>query len=202
MSNGVTKQTGRHYYINTLLPYLIGAAVIIGAALVVWLVIVNIRSTRLKKKFGPEYDLSLEKMGDRSKAESDLRERQKRVLNIDIHPLNEKDKIRYHDEWVEIQSEFVDDPKKSIKRADNLITEVMIARGFPVANFDQRAADLSVLYPDFVTNYRTAHEIALKNQDEGSSTEELRQAMVNYHALFDEILETYHMVEQEMEMAK
>ena len=187
---------------TTLIPYLVAAAIVIVAALVIGLAITYIRSMRLKKKFGPEYEYSLEKAGDRRAAESVLQQRQKRVLDLDIHSLDDKDKIRYHDEWVEIQAEFVDDPQKSITKANSLITEVMIARGFPVADFDQRAADLSVLYPDFVPNYRNAHEIAIKNQDGGASTEELRQAMVNYHAMFDEVLETYHIEVKEMEMAK
>jgi hypothetical protein len=185
-----------------LLPILIAAAVVIVAVLVIWMAIGKMRSMRLKKKFGPEYDYTLEKTGDRRVVESDLQQRQKSVLELDIQPLNEKDKIRYHDEWVEIQSEFVDDPKRSIKRANSLVTEVMIARGFPVADFEQRAAYLSVLYPDFVPNYRNAHEIAIRNEDGGAATEELRQAMINYHAMFDEILETNHIEEIKMEMAK
>ncbi len=188
--------------LTTWMPYLIAAAIVIFAALVIWAATTNIRSMRLKKKFGPEYDYALEKTGDRHTAESDLQQRQKRVQELDIKPLEEKDKTRYHDEWVEIQAEFVDDPQKSITSANRLITEVMIARGFPVADFDQRAADLSVLHPDFVTNYRKAHEIASENQDGGASTEKLRQAMIYYHAIFDEILETYHIEENEMEMAK
>ena len=85
---------------------------------------------------------------------------------------------------------FVDDPAKSVKEANRLITEVMIGRGFPVADFEQRAADVSVMYPDFVSNYRNAHAIASKNQNGGASTEELRQAMVYYHSLYTELLGT------------
>ncbi len=112
------------------------------------------RSLRLKRKFGPEYDYTVEKVGDRRTAEADLTGREKRVVILDIHELNDHERDRYHGEWTEIQADFVDDPAKSVKRANWLITEVMIAHGFPVADFEQRAADLSVLYPNFAPKYR------------------------------------------------
>jgi hypothetical protein len=183
-----------------LIPILAAVAVLIAIGLIVWLILLNTRSWRLKKKFGPEYSYTLEKMGDRRSAESSLQEREKRVVKLDIHPLNEHEKERYHTEWTGIQASFVDDPAQSVEKANRLITEVMIARGFPVSDFEQRAADLSVLYPNFAPLYRQANSIATRNKDSDSvSTEELRKAMVNYHSLFDQLLGTVHPTEPEKE---
>jgi FtsZ-interacting cell division protein ZipA len=146
------------------------------------------RSRKLREKYGPEYDLTMEKVGGRRKTEEELKEREKRVNKLDIRALDEHERERYHEEWIKIQTEFVDNPSKSVEQANRLIMEVMIARGFPVADIEQRAADLSVMYPNFVPNYRNAYAIALKNQHNEASTEELRQAMVYYHSLFEELL--------------
>jgi len=174
----------------SILPILIAAAVVIAASLIAWLAIRRWRSHKLREKFGPEYDYTLEKVGDRRAVEETLQEREKRVNQLDIRTLKEDERVRYHDEWIEIQSKFVDNPSQSIEEANQLITEVMIARGFPVADFEQRAADLSVMYPDFVPNYRDAYSIAMRNRADGTSTEELRQAMVYYRSLFEELLGT------------
>jgi len=187
--------------IQALLPYLIVAAAVIIAALVIILLISRVRSDQLRKKFGPEYVYTLQKEGDPRKAEQALKARQKRVVSLDVHPLDENVKDRYNEEWMEIQAYFVDDPKKSVEQANRLITEVMIARGFPVAEFEQRAADLSVLYPNFVPNYRNAYAIAMKSQNGEISTEELRQAMVYYHSLFGELLGPVQAKEKQLEMA-
>ncbi len=180
--------------INPLLLAGIILAVLIIAGLIGWLVNTRVRSQMLKRRFGPEYDYTLDQMGDRTSAEAELKEREKRVVQLDLHDLDDHDKERYHGEWTEIQASFVDDPVKAVERGNRLITEVMIARGFPVSDFDQRAADLSVLYPKFVPSYREANEIAKKNQEGTASTEDLRQAMVNYHSLFDQLLGTMHPV--------
>ncbi len=182
---------------ETLILILIAAAVLIAAGLGVWFAIRSRRSQKLREKFGPEYDYTMEIAGDRRTAEETLKEREKRVVKLDIRPLYENEWDRYHEEWIKIQADFVDDPSKSVQEANRLITEVMIARGFPVANFEQRAADLSVMYPDFVSNYRDAYAIVEKNQRNGTSTEELRQAMVYYHSLFDELLGTVDVKEVE-----
>ena len=171
-----------------LISVLIAAAVMIAAGLVAWLAIRRWRSQKLREKFGPEYDYTMEIVGDRRSAEETLAEREKRISKLEIRALNEDEKVRYHGEWIDIQANFVDNPSKSVEEANRLITEVMITRGFPVADFEQRAADLSVMYPEFVSNYRNAHDIAIKNQSNGTSTEELRQAMVYYRSLFDELL--------------
>lgn len=163
-------------------------ALLLVIAIAIWFSGRNKRSQKLRDKFGPEYDLSMEKEGDKRKAEVALEEREKRVTGLDIRPLNDTERVRYHGDWTTVQADFVDNPSKSVTEANRLITEVMIIRGFPVADFEQRAADLSVMAPDFVSNYRSAQKIALKNQNNEATTEDLRQAMVNYRSLFDELL--------------
>lgn len=146
------------------------------------------RSQKLREKFGPEYDYTLEKVGDQKAAEETLQEREKRVMNFNIRTLDQNERDRYQAEWTKIQTDFVDQPSNSVQEANRLISEAMVARGFPVTDFEQRAADLSVMYPNLVSNYRSAYAIAAKNQNNGSSTEELRQSMVYYRSLFDELL--------------
>ena len=171
-----------------LIPILIVLGVILIAGTIVWSIKRKNYSDKLRNKFGPEYDFAIKKEGDTRKAEQVLEEREKRVGELEIHPLEGNMRERYSAEWMETQTQFVDDPKRAVDQANRLITEVMVARGFPIEDFEQRAADLSVLYPQFVPNYRSAHAIAQKNQNNGTSTEELRQAMVHYHTLFDELL--------------
>jgi len=183
---------------ETLILILIAAAVLLTASLIAWLAIRRWRSHKLRGKFGSEYDYTMEKVGDRRAVEETLAEREKRVSKLEIRALHDDERDRYHGEWIEIQANFVDDPTKSVEEANRLITEVMIARGFPVADFEQRAADLSVMYPEFVSNYRSAYDIALKNQRNGASTEELRQAMVYYRSLFEELLGTVEANEVEV----
>lgn len=183
---------------ETLIPILIAAAVLIVISLLILVAVQKGRSQRLRHKFGPEYNYTLEKTGDRRAAEEALAEREKRVNELEIRPLNEDERVRYHGEWLEIQAKFVDNPSKSVEEANRLITEVMIARGFPVADFEQRAADLSVIYPDFVPNYRNAYDIAMRNQADGASTEELRQAMVYYRSMFEELLGTVDETEEKV----
>lgn len=175
----------------TLLQILIVVAVltVVGLVFGVWFASRNRRSSqKLREKYGPEYDLTMEKAGNQRKAEAALEEREKRVTKLNIHDLDQIKRDRYQLEWTGIQADFVDDPSKSLEKANQLITEVMISRGFPVTDFEQRAADLSVMVPNFVSNYRNANAIVLKNQRNETSTEELRQAMVYYRSLFDELL--------------
>ncbi len=173
---------------NTLILILIAVVVLIVAGIVAWLAIRWRRSQKLREKFGPEYDYTMKKVGDRQLAEETLAEREKRVNQLAIRDLEPDKQDRYHTEWIEIQADFVDEPSESVEEANRLITEIMIARGFPVADFEQRAADISVVYPDFVSNYRNAYAIAEKNQHDGASTEELRQAMVYYRSVVEELL--------------
>ena len=148
------------------------------------------RSAELRQHFGPEYDHAVKTLGDERKAQAELEGRQKRVEALDIHPLSPGEREHYLAEWRAIQSNFVDEPSQAIVDADRLIQEVMQIRAYPVSNFEQQAADLSVNYPQVVSNYRAAHEIAIKNAQKTADTEELRRAMVFYRSLFEDLLET------------
>ena len=146
------------------------------------------RSDRLHEQFGSEYEHTVQVLGDEKKAQNELEERQKYVKALDIRPLSEIEHKRYTADWAAIQSKFVDEPGQAIVDADRLIMEVMQLRAYPIADFEQRAADVSVSYPELVSNYRAARVIALKNQEHQADTEELRQAMIYYRSLFDELL--------------
>jgi FtsZ-interacting cell division protein ZipA len=150
------------------------------------------RSLRLKQRFGPEYDRVLQREGDTRKAEGVLEFRQKRREKFKIHPLSPTDKASFDTRWREVQARFVDDPRGAVTVADSLVTDVMQARGYPIGEFEQRAADLSVDYPVIVDNYRAAHAIALRHSAGQASTEDLRQAMVHYRTLFQELLDEKH----------
>jgi uncharacterized protein YneF (UPF0154 family) len=155
------------------------------------------RSDRLQEHFGPEYDRTVQTMGGEKKAQTELNERQKHVEALDIRPLSVSERERYLSDWTAVQSKFVDEPGQAIVDADRLIVEVMQIRGYPVSDFEQRAADISVKYPALVSNYRGAREIANKNKEGQANTEELRQAMIYYRSLFDELLKTVSVVGEE-----
>jgi hypothetical protein len=148
------------------------------------------RSERLQDQFGPEYDHTVQALGDEKKAQTELEERQKHVQALDIRPLSEAERQRYLADWAAVQSKFVDEPREATVDADHLIMEVMQLRGYPVSDFEERAADVSVNYPALVSNYRAAREIALKNEQQQADTEELRQATIYYRSLFEELLAT------------
>ena len=148
------------------------------------------RSDQLQEKFGTEYDRTVQTMGGEKKAQTELNERQKHVGTLDIRHLSVSEHDRYLAEWTAVQSKFVDEPGQASVDADRLIMEVMQIRGYPVSDFEQRAADISVNYPALVTNYRGAREIANKNELGQASTEELRQAIIYYRSLFEELLKT------------
>ena len=148
------------------------------------------RSDRLHDHFGSEYDHTVQVLGNEKKAQTELEERQKYVKALDIRPLSDIEHKRYVADWTAVQSKFVDEPGQAIVDADRLIMEVMQLRAYPISDFEQRAADVSVSYPALVSNYRAARVIALKNQEHQADTEELRQAMIYYRSLFDELLIT------------
>jgi hypothetical protein len=148
------------------------------------------RSERLQDHFGPEYDHTVQVLGDEKKAQTELDERQKHVEALDIRPLSASERERYLADWTAVQSKFVDEPGQAIGDADRLIIEVMQVRAYPVSDFEQRAADISVTYPALVSNYRAARAIALKNMEHQAETEELRQAMIYYRSLFEELVGT------------
>ncbi len=146
------------------------------------------RSKRFQNKFGPEYDRTVQTAGNEKKAQAELNERQKHVETLNVRPLSSNERERYLAEWKAVQAKFVDQPGQATVEADHLIMEVMKARAYPVSDFEQRAADLSVGYPALVSNYRAAREIAIKNEQHSANTEELRQAFIHYRSLFDELL--------------
>jgi len=148
------------------------------------------RSKKLHDQFGPEYDHTVQTMGNEKKAQTELDERRKHVEGLDIRSLTVSERERYLADWKAVQSKFVDEPGQAIVDADRLIIEVMTVRAYPVSDFEQRAADLSVNYPALVSNYRAAREIALKNEKHLANTEELRQAMIYYRSLFEDLLGT------------
>ncbi|MEX0682624.1 MAG: hypothetical protein WD904_01035 [Dehalococcoidia bacterium] len=142
----------------------------------------------LKGRFGPEYDRTVEASGGRKEAEQDLAARQERVEKFDIRPLGETQRQDYVERWRVIQVRFVDDPVASLRDADALVGDVMTARGYPMATWDQRAADVSVDHPEVVANYRAGHETSQAMEAGTATTEQLRQAMVHYRKLFEDLL--------------
>ncbi len=175
---------------NTL--WIIIVAVLVIAAIILALVMSTRRrrTAGLKGQFGPEYEHAVEEYGGPHKAEQELQARQKRVGAFDLHPLAPGERDRFAEQWKQTQAEFVDAPDKAVADADRLVKQVMQQRGYPVGDFEQRAADISVDHPNVVTHYRTAHEIALKQEKGEATTEDLRQAMVHYRALSDDLLQT------------
>jgi hypothetical protein len=147
------------------------------------------RSRRLRERFGPEYDRTVADAGDRKEAESRLEERTARRQQLDIVPLDPADRARYVEAWRLTQARFVDEPAEATREADRLITAVMRDRGYPIDDFEQRAADVSVDHPQVVDDYRAAQAIAAANERSEASTEDLRQALVHYRSLFEELLE-------------
>ena len=165
-------------------------AVVVVAALIIAGIVSSRRrrSEHLKDRFGREYDRTLEAAGDRSKAEADLQEREKRVEKLDIRPLEPDERREFLDRWSDVQARFVDDPARAVAFADALLGDVMKARGYPVSDFEQRAGDISVDHPVVVEHYHKAHEIAVRHGRGEASAEDLRQAMIHYRALFDNLV--------------
>jgi len=147
------------------------------------------RSHKLREQFGPEYDRTVAEAGDRKEAESRLQERTARRQRLDVVPLDPADRDRYVEAWRQTQARFVDEPAEATREADRLITAVMRQRGYPIDDFEQRAADISVDHPQVVDDYRAAQAIASANERSEASTEDLRQALVHYRSLFEELLE-------------
>jgi len=165
-------------------------ALIVVIAVVAVLMMQRRRTENLRKQFGPEYDRAMSDLGDQRRAEAELAARQERVQKLDIRDLSAEDRERYVNAWHATQSRFVDEPAAAIAEADRLVADVMQARGYPVGDFEQRVADISVDHPHVVSNYRAAHAIALANERGEANTEDLRQAMVHYRSLFEDLLET------------
>lgn len=165
------------------------AVVFVGfVALAIWFYVKKQRTKELRSKFGPEYNRALRVEGDAKHAEQVLQERQKRVEKLNIRPLSGKEREEFAQAWEQEQSRFVDDPTTAVERADRLVQQVMKTRGYPVSDFEQRVADVSVDHPAVVQNYRIAHAIAVRNHDEEVTLEKLREAMLHYRALFADLL--------------
>ena len=147
------------------------------------------QSHRLQEHFGPEYDRTVGELGSRTKGESELTAREKRVERLEILPLASSEAARFTEAWRALQSRFVDNPKGVVVQAEQLVRELMEKRGYPMGDFERRAGDISVDHPGVVANYRSAQAIALRDQKGAADTEELRKAVVHYRALFDELLE-------------
>ena len=173
-----------------LLAALVIAAFVIGGV-VAWMLMKRGSGHRLKERFGPEYDRIAKETGDRRKAEHELLRREHRVAQFDIRPLSAQERGDYADKWRRVQAAFVDTPDRAVAEADELVGSVMRARGYPVSDFEQRAEDLSVDHPEVVQNYRAGHSLALRSGRGEAQTEDLRQAMVHYRALFEELLEAH-----------
>jgi hypothetical protein len=179
-------------YVMTTSPTttLILAIVLIVLAIgtVAWVVMQRQKSANLKRRFGPEYDRAIKEYGGRTKAEAELNKRQQRVAGLNIIPITAADAARFSNAWSSLQGRFVDDPQGVVAEADLLVRELMIKRGYPMGDFELRAADISVDHPSVVKNYRAAQIIALRNARREADTEELRTAVVHYRTLFDELL--------------
>ena len=147
------------------------------------------QSHKLQEHFGPEYDRTVSELGSRTKGESDLKAREKRVERLDILPLAPSEAARFSQAWQALQGRFVDNPKGVVVQAEQLVRELMEKRGYPMGDFERRAGDISVDHPEVVANYRAAQAIAERDQRGSADTEELRKAVVHYRALFDELLE-------------
>ena len=172
-------------------PWMI-VLLVFAALVVVGLVIISMRKRegeRLRQKFGSEYDHQVEAAGgSRAKAEAALLKREHKMKKIEIRPLEPVQREGFRAQWTEVQAKFVEDPQRAIAFADALVADVMNARGYPVEDFDQRAADISVDHPEVVQNYRAAHEIARRHEAGKAGTEDLRAAMLGYRRLFEELL--------------
>lgn len=148
------------------------------------------RTEGLKQRFGPEYERTVSETGEQKAAEKELAGRERQRGKLDIAPLTPEAHSNYANRWRTVQTEFVDNPSTAVGEADGLVCEVMRERGYPVDDFDQQAADISVDHPMVVENYRAAHRIHLAQQQGDIGTEEQRQAFVHYRALFEKLLET------------
>ena len=179
-----------HYITN---QELIAGAVILAALVAVAIVVFiqnrRTRTTGLKNRFGSEYERAVVTHGSARQAEAKLSDRETRVQALKIRELGATERERFVTEWHTIQSRFVDHPKAAVTEADGLINALLIARGYPQAEFEQRAADISVNYPRVMENYRVAHSIAVRTDNVEASTEEQRTAMIQYREIFDDLLQ-------------
>ena len=165
------------------------AAGVVLLLIVMWMMSGRRRRAHLQKRFGPEYDRAVGTAGSPSAAEAALLERERRVAKYKIRSLTAEERQRYTDLWQRVQAQFVDDPATAVVEADLLVTDLMTKRGYPMADWDQRVDDLSVDHANVVHHYREARGLITKHATGGSTTEDLRQALVHYRALFTDLLD-------------
>ena len=175
--------------LDTQTLILLAAVAVAFIALVTWFIYQRVQSQKLQQRFGPEYGRTVDRLGSQTKAEAELRARERRVEKFNIVPLAPAEAARFRQAWNVLQSHFVDDPKGAVVQADALVRELMLKRGFPMGDFERRAADISVDHPVVVENYRAAQGIAERAARGEADTEELRNAVVHYRAIFNELLE-------------
>jgi len=168
---------------------LAGVVVLVVIALAAWFFYQKKQSHRLQQRFGTEYGRTVDELGSETKAESELKAREKRVERLNLVPLAPSEAAKFSQDWKVLQGRFVDNPKGVVVQADQLVRELMLKRGYPMGDFERRAADISVDHPAVVDNYRAAQAIAARDERGEANTEELRKAVVHYRALFNELLE-------------
>jgi hypothetical protein len=171
--------------------YIVLAIVVILAIIAMAVAVARHRreaSARIRERFGPEYDRTVQEQGSQRRAEAHLVDRTKRVEGLNIRDLTSLERERFTTQWNGLQLRFVDSPRGALAEADDLVMLVMQTRGYPVSDFEQRAADISVDHPAVVSNYRSAHAIASRMRNAEVSTEDQRKAMIHYRALFDEMV--------------
>lgn len=162
--------------------------ILLAGLLIGWTIARWRRRRHYRQRFGPEYERVRSESDSTAVAEAELERREQRIKQFDIHPLSPGERDHFAEEWNRVQARFVDDPPGAVHEADSLVNNVMSARGYPMGDFEQQAEDLSVEHPRVVDNYRTAHEIADRNARGEADTEDLRQAMVHYRSLFNDLL--------------
>jgi hypothetical protein len=171
---------------NIQLIVILAAIVVVAAVLLILAKARN--SRRLRSRFGPEYRRAVEESGSAARGEQQLAKLEQRVERFNIQPLSTSDRARFADAWRLVQAKFVDAPELALQEGDHLVREAMTARGYPMGDFDQQAADLSVNHPFVVQHYRAGHSIVVRQAQGEASTEDLRQAMIHYRTLFDDLV--------------
>jgi len=170
----------------TQIAIIVAIIVLVVGAIIVF--VQRRRTEKLRTRFGPEYERSIAESGDRRRAEAQLEKRAERVEKYHLRPLAAEDRSRFTEQWDRVQAHFVDAPAGAVAEADQLLGDIMATCGYPMGDFEQRAADISVDHPVVVQNYRAAHDIAIRQAKGQATTEDLRRAMIHYRALFEDIV--------------
>jgi hypothetical protein len=172
--------------IDTTVWVLLGVVIVV--ALAAYFIFRNRRTAALRDHFGDEYDRTVEQTGARAKAEAALKDREERVAKLDIRPLTAEERDGFSREWRDVKAVFVNSPVEAVHHADRLLTNIMKTRGYPMADFDRRYEDLTVDHGEVARHYREGHELVLRHGRGQGSTEDLRQAMIHFEALFDDLV--------------